>query len=198
MARIPDSFLDELLSRADIVELIESRIPLRRQGREYSARCPFHDERSPSFTVSPTKQFYHCFGCGAHGTAIRFLMEYDRMEFLDAVEELAQRVGMQVPRDAQPNTPQQDFSPLYEVLDAAARFFQRHLSESDKARAYFDKRGVDEANRRRFGLGYAPDSWDALKNALGTNPTRMKALDKAGLLSTGDRGSYDKFRDRVM
>ena len=93
MGRIPDSFLDELLQRTDIVELIEARVPLKRAGREYQARCPFHDERSPSFTVSPAKQFYHCFGCGAHGTALKFLMEYDRLEFLDAVEELAQRAA---------------------------------------------------------------------------------------------------------
>ena len=101
MARIPDAFIDDLLARTDIVEVIGARVPLKRQGKEYSARCPFHDERSPSFTVSPTKQFYHCFGCGAHGTAISFLMNYDRLEFLDAVEELAKRVGMEVPRDTQ-------------------------------------------------------------------------------------------------
>src|SRR5512145_3365626 len=100
MARIPDSFIDDLLARSDLVELIGARVPLKRAGREYSARCPFHDERSPSFTVSPTKQFYHCFGCGAHGTAIKFLMEYDRLEFLDAVEELAKRAGIEVPREA--------------------------------------------------------------------------------------------------
>ena len=99
MARIPDAFIDDLLARSDIVELIGARVPLKKQGKEYSARCPFHDERSPSFTVSPTKQFYHCFGCGAHGTALSFLMQYDRMEFLDAVEELARRVGVEVPRD---------------------------------------------------------------------------------------------------
>src|SRR6187401_1474586 len=101
MARIPDAFLDELLARSDIVEIVEARVPLKRAGRDYQARCPFHDERSPSFTVSPAKQFYHCFGCGAHGTAIKFLMEYDRLEFLDAVEELAQRAGMTVPRETQ-------------------------------------------------------------------------------------------------
>ena len=97
MARIPDAFIDDLLARTDIVEVIGTRVPLKRQGKEYSARCPFHDERSPSFTVSQTKQFYHCFGCGAHGTAISFLMNYDRLEFLDAVDELAKRVGMEVP-----------------------------------------------------------------------------------------------------
>jgi len=101
MARLPDAFIDDLLARTDLVEIIGTRVPLKRQGREYSARCPFHDERSPSFTVSPTKQFYHCFGCGAHGTAISFLMNYDRLEFLDAVEELAKRVGSDVPKATQ-------------------------------------------------------------------------------------------------
>ena len=99
MARIPDAFIDDLLARSDIVEVVGARLPLKRQGKEYAARCPFHDERSASFTVSPTKQFYHCFGCGAHGTAISFLMQYERLEFLDAVEELARRVGLEVPRD---------------------------------------------------------------------------------------------------
>ena len=198
MGRIPDSFLDELLARADIVELIEARVPLKRTGREYQARCPFHDERSPSFTVSPQKQFYHCFGCGAHGTAIKFLMEYDRMEFLDAVEELAQRVGMQVPRDARA-VAVGEYTDLYEVLDAAARYYQRQLDASDTAKAYLAARGVDDANRKRFAIGYAPDSWDGVKSALGTHAARVKALEVAGLLTTGDRGnSYDKFRDRVM
>lgn len=138
MARIPDAFIDDLLARSDIVEVVGSRVPLKRRGKEYSARCPFHDERSASFTVSPTKQFYHCFGCGAHGTAISFLMNYDRLEFLDAVDELAKRVGMEVPRDTQPRTAQQqdDSRELYAALDAATRFFQKSLEGSDTARAY--------------------------------------------------------------
>ncbi len=197
MGRIPDAFLDELLARTDIVEVIEGRVPLKRAGREFRANCPFHDERTPSFWVSPQKQFYHCFGCGAHGTAIKFLMEYDRMEFLDAVEELAQRAGLTVPREARSSAPG-EFAELYEICEAAARYYQRQLATSERARAYFAKRGVDEANVRRFALGYAPDSWDALKSALGTDAQRLKALEKAGLLSVGDRGSYDKFRDRVM
>lgn len=121
MARIPDAFIDELLARTDIVEVVGGRVPLKRQGKEYSARCPFHDERSASFTVSPTKQFYHCFGCGAHGTAISFLMNYDRLEFLDAVDELAKRAGMEIPRETQQRTPQQqdDSRELYSALEAA-------------------------------------------------------------------------------
>jgi DNA primase len=198
MARIPDSFIDDLLARVDIVEVIEARVPLKRAGREYQARCPFHDERSPSFTVSPTKQFYHCFGCGAHGSAIKFLMDYDRLEFLDAVEELAQRVGLQVPREARAAR-SEGGEELYAALEAAAKFYQRQLAAGDKARQYLAKRGLDETNIRRFGIGYAPDAWDTLKSALGTDERRLKTLDKVGLLSTSDNGKvYDKFRDRVM
>ncbi|MET0131873.1 MAG: CHC2 zinc finger domain-containing protein, partial [Stenotrophomonas chelatiphaga] len=201
MARIPDAFIDDLLARSDIVEVVGSRVPLKRQGKEYSARCPFHDERSASFTVSPTKQFYHCFGCGAHGTAISFLMNYDRLEFLDAVDELAKRVGMEVPRSENPrNAQQQDEGrELYSALDAAARFFQKNLEDSEKARTYLDGRGVDEANRTRFQIGYAPDGYSGLRDALGKDERRMKLLDRAGLFSKNDRGHvYDKFRDRVM
>ena len=135
MARIPDAFIDELLARTDIVEVVGARVPLKRQGKEYSACCPFHDERSPSFTVSPTKQFYHCFGCGAHGTALSFLMNYDRLEFLDAVEELARRNGMEVPRETQQRNENNDTRDLFNALEAAARFFQRNLEGSEKAKA---------------------------------------------------------------
>ncbi|MFC3551295.1 DNA primase [Lysobacter cavernae] len=199
MARIPDAFIDDLLARSDIVEIIGARVPLKRQGKEYSARCPFHDERSPSFTVSPTKQFYHCFGCGAHGTAISFLMNYDRLEFLDAVEELAKRVGMEVPRDTQQRNVNPDSADLYNAVEAASKFFQKQLAGSDKARAYLDGRGVGEAIRAQFGIGYAPDGFNALRDALGTDPRRMSLLERAGLFSRNDSGRvYDKFRDRVM
>jgi DNA primase len=199
MARIPDSFLDELLSRTDIVEVIEQRVPLKRAGREYQARCPFHDERSPSFTVSPNKQFYHCFGCGAHGTAIKFLMEYDRMEFLDAVEDLAHRAGMQVPREPTRTGPGGDNDGLYAALDAAAKLFQRNLAGDARAKDYVVRRGIDAGSVQRFGIGYAADGWDQLKTALGTDDRRMALLDKAGLLSKSDQGKvYDKFRDRIM
>ena len=199
MARIPDAFIDELLARSDIVELVGARVPLKKQGREYSARCPFHDERSPSFTVSPTKQFYHCFGCGAHGTAISFLMNYDRMEFLDAVEELAKRAGLEVPRDTRQHNENNDSRDLYAALDAAARFFIKQLAASDKARAYLDRRDVDAATRERFAIGYAPGSFSALRDALGTDARRVSLLERAGLFSKNDKGNtYDKFRDRVM
>lgn len=199
MARIPDAFIDDLLARTDIVEVINARVPLKRQGKEYSARCPFHDERSPSFTVSPVKQFYHCFGCGAHGTAISFLINYDRLEFLDAVDELARRAGVEVPRDTQQRNRDPDIQDLFNALDAAAKFFRTQLASSDKARAYLDRRGVDEHIRTQFGIGYAPDGFDALKNALGTDARRMGLLERGGLFSKNDRGHvYDKFRDRVM
>ncbi|HEY2344654.1 MAG TPA: DNA primase [Xanthomonadaceae bacterium] len=199
MARIPDAFIDDLLARTDIVELIGSRVPLKRQGREYSARCPFHDERSPSFTVSPTKQFYHCFGCGAHGTAISFLMNYDRMEFLDSVEELAKRAGVEVPKETRQRNASGEAIDLYAALDAAAQFFRRQVDTNPKAQDYLKARNVDAETRQRFGIGYAPDAWDALKNALGTDERRLRLLESAGLFSKGDSGRvYDKFRKRIM
>jgi DNA primase len=199
MARIPDAFIDDLLARTDVVELIGSRIPLKRQGREYSARCPFHDERSPSFTVSPNKQFYHCFGCGAHGTAIAFLMNYDRLEFMDAVEELAKRAGMEIPKDTRARNESGESKDLYAALDAATQFFQKQLAQNANVQSYLDKRGVDIENRARFSIGYAPDGFNALKDALGTDDRRMKLLEKVGLFSKNDSGRiYDKFRDRVM
>ncbi|MBS0556186.1 MAG: DNA primase [Proteobacteria bacterium] len=198
--RIPEKFIDDLLARVDIVEVIEQRVPLKKAGRDWSARCPFHDERSASFTVSPNKQFYHCFGCGAHGSAIKFLMEYDRMEFPDAVEDLASRVGLKVPHEGGgKRTPVEDSADLYTVLDASAKFYQRELGKSGKASAYFHARGLDAATIERFGLGFAPDAWDGLKNALGTTPQRIALLEKSGMLTRGERGTpYDRFRDRVM
>ena len=197
--RIPEKFIDDLLARVDIVDVIQERVPLKKSGRDWSARCPFHDERSPSFTVSPTKQFYHCFGCGAHGSAIGFLMNYDRLEFPDAVEELASRAGIKVPYEGGREAPREDSADLYNVLDAAATFFRRALDANETARAYFADRGLDEATLAKFNLGYAPDQWDAMKNALGTNAQRLALLEKAGMLTSGERGSkYDRFRHRVM
>jgi len=200
MARIPDRFIDDLLARTNIVEVIEARVPLKRAGRNHQARCPFHDERSPSFTVSEDKQFYHCFGCGAHGSAIKFLMEYERLEFIDAVEDLAARAGMTVPYEGgQARVAQDQFAELYEVLDASAKYFQKQLPGNDKSRKYLERRGVDAAMIQRFGIGFAPDSWDAIRNAVGTSASRLKALDVSGMLSSNDKGGhYDKFRDRLM
>jgi DNA primase len=199
IARLSDAVIDDLLARTDLVEVIGARVPLKRQGREYSARCPFHDERSPSFTVSPVKQFYHCFGCGAHGTAISFLMNYDRLEFLDAVEELARRAGIEVPRDTRTSNEDGETRDLFLALEASAKFFQQQLAGSAKAQAYLDKRGVDAENRARFAIGYAPEGFNGLKDSLGTDERRMKLLEKAGLFSKNEAGRiYDKFRDRVM
>ena len=199
MARIPDAFIDELLARSDIVEIVGARVPLKKQGREYSARCPFHDERSPSFTVSPTKQFYHCFGCGAHGTAISFLMNYDRLEFLDAVDELAKRAGMEVPRHTRQRNENGNTRDIFSALDAASAFFRRQLAQSDKARDYVARRGIEAGIVERFGIGYAPDGFSALRDALGTDQRRMQLLERGGLFSKNDKGHvYDKFRDRLM
>src|SRR6476620_3782153 len=199
MARIPDAFIDDLLARTDIVEVIAARVPLKRQGKEFASRCPFHDERSASFTVSPTKQFYHCFGCGAHGTAISFLINYDRLEFLDAVDELAKRAGMEVPRDTRQKNEDTGTRDLYSALDAAARFFRQQLAGSDKARAYVDRRGIAPEIVERYAIGYAPDGYNGLRDALGTDERRMQLLERAGLFSKNDKGSvYDKFRDRLM
>lgn len=199
MARIPDAFIDDLLARTDIVEVIAARVPLKRQGKEFASRCPFHDERSASFTVSPTKQFYHCFGCGAHGTAISFLMNYDRLEFLDAVDELAKRVGMEVPRDTRQRNEDGDTHDLFGALDAAAKFFRKHLAASDKAKAYVERRNIAPEIAERYQIGYAPDGFNALRDALGTDQRRMQLLERAGLFSKNDKGHvYDKFRDRLM
>ncbi len=198
--RIPERFIDDLLTRIDIVDVIQERVTLKKAGRDWSARCPFHDERSPSFTVSPAKQFYHCFGCGAHGSAIRFLMDYDRLEFPDAIEELAARAGLKVEYEGgQRDKPREDVSDLYSLLDAAATFYREQLTRNPAARDYFKQRGLDDETLKRFNLGFAPNQWDALKSALGTNPQRVALLDKAGMLASGDRGNqYDRFRDRVM
>ncbi len=197
--RIPEQFIDDLLARIDIVEVIEQRVPLKKAGRDWTARCPFHDERSPSFTVSPAKQFYHCFGCGAHGSAIKFLMEYDRLEFVDAVEDLAARAGVKVPYDGGRRTPQEDSTDLYALLGNCTTFYQRELAKAPKALEYFKSRGLDKDIIERFQLGYAPDAWEALKTALGTSAQRIELLEKTGMLTSGERGKkFDRFRDRVM
>ncbi len=196
---IPESFIDELLQRADIVDVIGARVQLKRAGKEYQARCPFHDERSPSFTVAPQKQFYHCFGCGAHGSALKFLMEYEGLAFPDAVEALAAQVGLKVPRDERRAGQDDKLAPLYAVLAEATAFFREELTRNERAQAYFARRQVSEEMVERYQLGYAPDRWDALVGKLGKGPERIKLLAAAGLLSQRDNGqSYDKFRDRVM
>jgi DNA primase len=197
MSRIPDAFIDELLARVDIVDVVGARVPLKRAGREHQACCPFHDEKTPSFTVSPSKQFYHCFGCGAHGNAIGFLMEYDNLGFLDSVEELARQAGMEVPKEA--GQRREGGEALYEMLVKASSFFQRQLPQTPAAVDYLKDRGISGEIARDFQIGYAPDSWDGLLSALGPNKEAIALLDRAGLLSTRDSGGhYDKFRGRII
>lgn len=194
--RIPQQFIDELVARADIVELIGSRVPLRQAGRNFVACCPFHNEKTPSFTVSPEKQFYHCFGCGAHGTAIGFLMAYDRMEFLDAVHELAGRLNMEVPVDSAAREPR--YEALQELLGRVAEFYRGKLSEHANALDYLRRRGVDDKTAAEFQIGYAPPGWDQVLRAFG-DAARRADLITAGLLVEREGGKlYDRFRDRLM
>jgi len=194
--RIPQSFIDDMLARIDIVDVIGQRIALKRAGKEYSSRCPFHDERSPSFTVSPTKQFYHCFGCGAHGSALGFLMQYDGLEFVDAIEMLAGQLGMQVPELATARDRGTD--ELYGVLAETSSYFQHQLGSSEKAQEYLRRRGLGAEVIETYGLGYAPPGWDNVLTRFGKTSKGATLLTSAGLLSQGDRGRYDKFRDRLM
>lgn len=195
--RIPDSFIEELLARIDIVEVVERRVELKRAGAEFQARCPFHEEKTPSFTVSPRKQFYHCFGCGAHGTAIGFLMQYEGLEFVDAVEDLARSAGLQVPRTEGGGKPRSGQG-LYDIMDAADQYFRARLPESAEAVAYLKGRGLGGEICRDFGIGFAPAGWDGLLKALGTDEQKRKLLMDAGLLSEGRNKQYDKFRNRIM
>jgi DNA primase len=202
--RIPQPFIDDLVSRADIVELIDARVPLKKAGREYHACCPFHNEKTPSFTVSPTKQFYHCFGCGAHGTVLGFLMEYEHLDFVEAVEELAKMLGLEVPReggrDTAPRRESDGGKTLYPLLEQAAQFYRRQLrSHPDAGRAidYLKERGLSGEIARDFGIGFAPPGWDNLYRALGSG--LEKALILAGMVVEKEGGKrYDRFRDRIM
>jgi len=205
--RIPQHFIDELIARTDIVEVIGSRIQLKRGGKEYKACCPFHDEKSPSFTVSADKQFYHCFGCGAHGTALGFMMEYDHLSFVEAVEELAARAGLEVPREGGAAAPSHPNDELYVAMERAALFFRQSLSGEPKARDYLNRRALTLDIIQRFGIGYAPARWDALLGRYGTTEDERHVLLRAGLIIErvrdnaqpgDDRGYYDRFRDRVM
>ncbi len=204
---IPESFIQELLGRLDIVEVIERHLPLKRAGREYQACCPFHDEKTPSFTVSPQKQFYHCFGCGAHGSVIGFAMNYEGLEFVDAVEDLARHAGLTVPREAIRKA--QPSPGLYEVMEAAACFYQDQLKTSQEAIDYLKQRGLSGEIAKEFEVGFAPDGWDNLIKQLGKRfggdgnrpgggEKKLSLLQRAGLLSEGKSGSYDKFRHRIM
>lgn len=197
---IPPSFIQDLLGRVDIVEVVDRYVKLKRSGANYSACCPFHTEKSPSFTVSPTKQFYHCFGCGAHGTAIGFLMEYSGMGFVDAVKDLAQGVGMQVPEAPRSEFEQrraEDGPDLYGALLKAAQFYRNQLKDAPQAIEYLKRRGLSGEIAKKFGIGYAPDAWQGLEQVFPDYAD--KALTAAGLVKQNDEGRrYDVFRDRIM
>ncbi len=199
--RIPQYFIDQLISRIDIVEVIGTRLPLRKAGKEYKACCPFHNEKTPSFNVVPEKQFYHCFGCGAHGTALGFLMDHDHLSFIEAVDELAARAGLDVPREASntpaPHKPSQDH---YTLLEQAGDFFRQQLRNQPAAIDYLKKRGLTGETAARFGIGYAPDAWDGLIKQLGQSDSALQGLTQTGLLIERDskNGFYDRFRHRVM
>jgi DNA primase len=196
---IPQSFIQDLLNRVDIVDVIDRHVKLKRAGANYAACCPFHTEKTPSFTVSPTKQFYHCFGCGAHGTAIGFLMEYGGLGFVDAVKELAQSVGMAVPEVPSERGPRraEGGEDLHAVLLAAAQFYRARLKDSPRAIDYLKGRGLSGEIAKRFGIGYAPDGWQNLQQVFADYGA--KALVAAGLVKVNDQGKrYDLFRDRIM
>ncbi len=198
--RIPKQFIDELLLRSDIVEVIDACVPLKKAGKDYKACCPFHEEKTPSFTVSSAKQFYHCFGCGAHGTAIGFLMEYEHMSFPEAVEELARRAGLSLPKETEGAIDRSEStSDLLGVLEEAARYYRTQLRETPRAIAYLKGRGISGDVAGGFALGYAPDAWDNLVRLLGKTPAEREVLIRAGLAIRKDAGGcYDRFRDRVM
>ncbi|WP_026959196.1 DNA primase [Aliagarivorans taiwanensis] len=207
--RITQQFIDNLLARADIVSLIDQRVSLKKTGKNYSACCPFHNEKTPSFSVSPDKQFYHCFGCGAHGNAIGFIMEYDKLDFVEAVEELAGQMGMEVEREEgrggkfnpQQNQQQKQYAKdLYELMQHATRYFQQQLREhpeKQKVIDYLKGRGLSGEVAQKFAIGYAPDAWDSLNKLFGQQAQQM--LLDSGMSIKSDKGRcYDRFRDRLM
>ena len=203
--RIPQHFIDQLLNRIDLVDLIDGYLPLKKAGANYKACCPFHGEKTPSFTVSPSKQFYHCFGCGVNGTAISFLMEYDHMEFREAVESLASSAGMEIPEEAQGYQPKQtqvQGIDLYQLMDQVNDFYQKKLRQHpDKQEAvdYLKKRGLSGEIAKRFGLGFAPEGWDNLMSEIGATAPAQKALLDTGMLSQNEKQRiYDRFRHRIM
>ena len=205
--RIPQSFIDDLINRIDIVEIIDNRVPLKKAGREYSACCPFHNEKTPSFTVSSSKQFYHCFGCGAHGTAVGFLIEYDHMSFPEAIEELARQAGLDVPYEqgkgagADPAQKKQS-QDLYALLERADQFYQQQLRQhpqSQRAIDYLKQRGLSGQIAAEFGIGFAPPGWDNLVHHIGNSDALQAQLVTTGMLIRKDEGrGYDRFRDRIM
>ncbi|MEZ9594538.1 DNA primase [Shewanella sp. 10N.261.52.F9] len=201
---IPRDFINELVARTDIVDLIDPKVPLKKAGKNHSACCPFHSEKSPSFTVSRDKQFYHCFGCGAHGNVIDFVMEYDRLDFVDAIEELAGQLGLEVPREQGTGKPRdQELSrDLYQLMEEASNFFQNQLrqhTDKQKVLDYLEHRGLSKEVVEHFNIGFAPDGWDGLLSRYRQNQDSQDKLLTAGMVIENDSGKrYDRFRDRLM
>ena len=203
---IPQSFIQELLARVDVVDIVGRYVPLKKGGANFMGLCPFHGEKSPSFSVSPAKQFYHCFGCGKNGNAISFLMEHAGMGFVEAVQDLAQQVGLQVPDDdispqekERAAAARQKQATLTDVLEKAADAYRRHLRESQRAIGYFKGRGVSGTVAKRYGLGYAPEGWRSLASVFPQYDDPL--LEESGLVIVNDEDGgkrYDRFRDRVM
>jgi DNA primase len=196
MARIPQQFIDELLTRVDIVDIIDKTVPLKKKGANYSACCPFHNEKTPSFTVSQPKQFYYCFGCGASGNALGFLIEHDRLNFVEAVKSLAAQVGMEVPTDVHDDKTEQRHL-YYTIMQQASEFYQTQLRNADTAVNYLKQRGLTGKIAKQFQLGYAPAGWENLRQHL--QDVSEEDLLACGLLIKNEHGKvYDRFRDRIM
>ncbi len=210
MALIPQSFIADLLNRVDIVDVVGQHVKLKKAGANYQGLCPFHSEKSPSFSVSPTKQFYHCFGCGAHGSAISFLMEYSGLGYVDAIEDLARSAGLDVPREertANDIARQQQAMALSEVMSSAADWYRQQLKGNTRAVDYLKGRGLTGEIAKRYALGYAPDGWQGLESVFGSysNDEIAKTLLEGGLLIQSEQSEggqavkrYDRFRDRIM
>lgn len=198
--RIPREFIDEVVARTDIVELIDGFVPLKKQGKNFVACCPFHNEKTPSFSVSPQKQIYHCFGCGVSGNVISFLMDYNHQTFPEAIESLAADVGLEVPRSAEYQPQNKPDADLYQITEQAAAFYQQQLRQhpqAERAITYLQKRGLSGQICKRFGIGFAPPGWDNLSQSY--KPAQQKQLLATGMLISKDNGgSYDRFRDRIM
>ena len=197
--RIPQEFIDGLLVRVDVVDIINSRVPLKKKGREYTACCPFHNEKTPSFTVSTSKQFYHCFGCGVHGNAISFLMEYDHMDYVEAIETLASQLGLDVPREGGNQAPKKRISKdLYDLMTDASDYFQLQLKGSSAALGYLENRGLSSEICSRFLLGYSLPSWDNTLKHLSASYTQKQIIETGLVIEKDNGGAYDRYRDRIM
>ncbi|MEA3638397.1 MAG: DNA primase [Lamprobacter sp.] len=199
--KFPSDFRERLLDRVEIADIVGARVRLKKAGGLLKGLCPFHNEKTPSFVVTPSRQTYHCFGCGAHGNAIDFLIEHDRLEFREAIEELAQQAGLELPDELNTAPAGPDPKPLYQILEQAAVLFRRQLREhpqAHRATDYLRGRGLSAEIAARFGLGYAPPGWDFLLQQLGLRPETSALLERAGLIIERDGRRYDRFRDRVM